>query len=151
MIISGSLDHTVRLWDGDSRIQLSRLEGHEGGVRSVALGKLSGQSVIISGSSDHTVRVWDNVSGTQLHCLEGHEAGVRSVVQGELSGRSVIISGSSDRTVRVWDSIRGTLLQTICFGSALYSVVLGKNGELGVGTSRGLLMLKLTPAIFDNK
>jgi WD40 repeat protein len=107
--------------------------------------------VIVSGSDDRTVRMRDAASGALMHTLEGHEDWVRSVALGELSGQSVIVSGSSDRTVRVWDAASGALLQTICFGSAVYSVVLGKKGEVGVGTSRGVLMLKLTPAIFDNK
>jgi WD40 repeat protein len=61
VIVSGSWDKTVRVWDRLSGECLQILNGHGSWVSSVAL---SGD-VIVSGSDDNTVRVWDSTSGTE--------------------------------------------------------------------------------------
>ena len=62
LIVSGSDDKTVRVWNAVSgKCVLGPLQGHTGVVRSVSFsgdGKL-----IVSGSGDGTVRVWNAVSG----------------------------------------------------------------------------------------
>ncbi|KAJ7613251.1 hypothetical protein DFH06DRAFT_1015013, partial [Mycena polygramma] len=58
LIISGSWDRTIRIWDAESGEQLGDpLEGHAHRVSSVAFspdGKW-----IVSGSHDETIRIWD--------------------------------------------------------------------------------------------
>ena len=53
LIISGSLDKTIKIWDINSGECLKTLEGHIGCVRSV-FGK---DNLIISGSDDKTIRI----------------------------------------------------------------------------------------------
>ncbi len=57
MIVSGSLDKTVRVWDMATGKQLSVLNGHSHYVTSVAFSPNG--NMIASGSVDNTVRVWD--------------------------------------------------------------------------------------------
>lgn len=77
---------------------------HDGSVRSVSLGKISGQTVALSGSNDRTVRLWDLSSGVQRgRPLTGHAGAVLSVALGEVQGQPIAISGSNDGTIRVWD------------------------------------------------
>jgi WD40 repeat protein len=84
------------------------LDGHEGGVSSVAVGEVDGRAVIISGSDDRTVRVWDLATGkARGEPPRGHAVWVCSVAVGEVDGRAVIVSGSADRAVRVWDLATG--------------------------------------------
>jgi WD40 repeat protein len=57
LVVSGSVDRTVRLWDYATGAVHCELEGHSAPVRVVAFspdGKL-----VASGSSDQTVRLWD--------------------------------------------------------------------------------------------
>ena len=51
-----SEDNTVRVWDVSSGREVARLEGHGGGVMSVAWSADSTR--IASGGDDNTVRVW---------------------------------------------------------------------------------------------
>ena len=64
MVISGSDDGTVRVWDLATGAPVGDpFTGHSGGVRAVAAAELDGRPVVISGSSDQTVRVWDLATG----------------------------------------------------------------------------------------
>jgi WD40 repeat protein len=116
VIVSGSFDWTVRVWDMETLEALgSALEGHQNEVSAVALGQRQGRPVIVSGSRDRTVRVWDMETLEALGgALEGHQDEVTAVALGQRQGRPVIVSGSRDRTVRVWD------METLeAFGGAL--------------------------------
>ena len=56
-IVSGSWDHTLRLWDSQSSRPLGApLEGHEDSVLSVAFSPDGTR--IVSGSGDNTLRLW---------------------------------------------------------------------------------------------
>jgi WD40 repeat protein len=76
-IVSGSNDHTVRVWNAVTFEHLAQLDGHENWVSSVAFSPDSKH--IVSGSYDRTVRVWNTVTFEQLAQLDGHEGYVNSV------------------------------------------------------------------------
>ncbi len=102
LIVSGSRDKTVRVWDitgAERRV----LEGHLSPVSAVAFspdGRL-----IVSGARDSTVRVWDAATGAERRVLEAFlrwDDPVAFSPDGQL-----IVSGSSDGTARVWDAATG--------------------------------------------
>jgi WD40 repeat protein len=103
VIVPGSDDGTVRIWDGAGAPVGDPLTGHTPSVRAVAVGQLDGRGVIVSGNSDGTVRIWDGAGAPVGDPLTGHTPSVRAVAVGQLDGRDVIVSGSSDETVRIWD------------------------------------------------
>lgn len=88
---------------------LQNLQGHQGGVYSVAL-SLDGTRAV-SGSDDNTLKVWDLESGECLLTLEGHTGAVQSVALSPDCSRAV--SGSNDDTLKVWDLKSGKCLQTL--------------------------------------
>ncbi|KAJ7077600.1 WD40-repeat-containing domain protein [Mycena epipterygia] len=96
--ISGSHDHTVRIWEVSTGQQLHLLVGHTDTVLSVGFSRNGLRA--ISGSSDQTVRIWDVETGQQLHQLVGHDSSVRSV---GLSRDGLHVISSSDKTVRIWE------------------------------------------------
>lgn len=113
LIISGSLDDTVRVWNWQTGQALYRLSAHDRGVNCIAVG--SGGQVLASCSDDATIKVWNLSDRTLLHLLKGHLRDVTSVaigVQGFL-----LASGSEDRTIRLWTLDRGNLVKTLV-GSA---------------------------------
>lgn len=104
------------------------LEGHEGGVTSIAFSPDGTR--LASGSWDKTVRIWRTDIGLCEQVLEGHTRGVMRVAFSP-SGTQ-IVSGSMDGTVRIWRIDEGGLYK--CekvledFGSTVVSVDLSSDG-----------------------
>ncbi|KAF8509646.1 quinon protein alcohol dehydrogenase-like superfamily [Hysterangium stoloniferum] len=106
VIVSGSDDRTLRLWDPATGNSVhGPLEGHTGGVSCVTISPDG--KVIVSGSDDRTLRLWDSATGRSVHGpLEGHTCRVKCVAISP-DGK-VIVSGSDDRTLRLWDPAKGS-------------------------------------------
>ena len=67
MIVSGSDDMTVRVWDLATGAPIGRpITGHTSEVCSVATAQPDGGPVIVSGGGDRTVRVWDLATGAPI-------------------------------------------------------------------------------------
>ena len=67
IVVSGSDDGTVRVWDAATGTPVGDpLTGHTGPVNAVAVGELDGRTIVVSGSDDGTVRVWDAATGTAI-------------------------------------------------------------------------------------
>jgi WD40 repeat protein len=111
VVVSGSSDTTVRVWDLATGAPVGEpYAGHVGAVRSVAIGELEGQPLVVSGGDDG-VRVWDLATGAPVgDPFAGQTGSVNSVAIGGLKGRPVAVSGSSDGTVRAWYLATGTML-----------------------------------------
>jgi WD40 repeat protein/V8-like Glu-specific endopeptidase len=103
VVVSGSDDETVRIWDGAGAPVCDPLTGHTSSVFAVAVGRLDGRDVVVSGSYDETVRIWDGAGAPVGAPLTGHTSPVRAVAVGRLDGHDVVVSGSNDHTVRIWD------------------------------------------------
>jgi WD40 repeat protein/transcriptional regulator with XRE-family HTH domain len=109
LLVSGSEDQTLRLWDTSTGQCLNILGGHTSLVRSVAFspdGRL-----LVSGSEDQTLRLWDSSTGQCLHILHGHTHWIRAVAFSPDGG--VIASGSDDQTIRLWDAATGRCLKVL--------------------------------------
>lgn len=65
LIVSGSTENVLRMWDPRSGEQIVKLKGHSDNVKALALSVDGSQ--IISGSSDGTIKLW-NVG--QQKCIE---------------------------------------------------------------------------------
>ena len=98
MVISGSIDRTVRVWDLATGAPIGDpFTGHNGAVDAVAVAELDGRPVVISGGDDETVRVWDLATGAPIgDPFTGHNGAVDAVAVAELDGRPVVISGGDD-------------------------------------------------------
>ncbi|KAK4235981.1 WD40-repeat-containing domain protein, partial [Achaetomium macrosporum] len=132
LIVSGSNDNTVRVWDAATGAARRVLEGHTSPVLAVAVSP-NGQ-LIVSGSGDNTVRVWDAATGASRCVLRGHSSSVRGVAV-LLDGR-LIVSGSIDKTVRVWDIVTGAIRHMLEGHTDLVlAVAVSPNGQLIVSGS----------------
>jgi F-box/WD-40 domain protein MET30 len=95
IIISGSLDNTIKIWSMTSGQCLRTLFGHVEGVWALAYDRLR----IVSGSHDNSVKLWDMESGRCIHTLEGHRGPVTAVALSDMK----VISASDDGDIRIWD------------------------------------------------
>lgn len=95
IIISSSLDNTIKIWDSKTGKCLRTLFGHVQGIWGLDYDKLR----IVSGSHDRTLRVWDTESGRCLYTLEGHNGPVTSVALSDTK----IVSTADDGEIKIWD------------------------------------------------
>jgi WD40 repeat protein len=102
-IVSGSRDHTIRVWDTTTGAQRHVISGHSAPVFRVAFS--SNGEWIVSASWDHTVRVWDAATGAHHRTMEGHADEVYAAAFS--ADGQFIVSGSDDQTVRLWDATTG--------------------------------------------
>ena len=111
--ISGSDDHTLKLWEVAGGRCLRTFEGHRSVVYSVCLsadGRLA-----LSGSLDETLKLWEVATGRCLRTFEGH--GGPAAAQGSVNSVSLsadrrhALSGSYDKTIRLWDVASGRCLR----------------------------------------
>ena len=109
MVASGSSDHTIKLWDAKTGLELQTLKGHLDKVWSVAFSHDS--QMVASGSSDHNIKLWDAKTGLELQTLKGHLNRVWSVAFSHNS--QIVASGSADHTIKLWDAKTGLELQTL--------------------------------------
>jgi WD40 repeat protein len=109
MLASGSYDHTVKLWDVETGLELRTLAGHRAEVRAVAFSP-DGRT-LASASNDKTVILWDVATGQARMTLTGHTDSVWSVAFSP-DGR-LIATCSTDHTLRLWDAETGQALKTL--------------------------------------
>ena len=116
MLVSGSEDNTIKLWDLDTGECLASLAGHEAGVKSVAIAP-DGQ-LLISGSADHTIKLWqlpDNqnepICPDPIYTLTGHSDWVKCLAI--TPDGQILASGSQDKTIKLWQLDTGELKSTL--------------------------------------
>ncbi|KAK9465823.1 quinon protein alcohol dehydrogenase-like superfamily [Lipomyces arxii] len=95
VLITGSYDTTVRVWDIETGKLLRILTGHVRGVRAL----MFDDSKLVTGSMDRTIRIWNYKTGECVSTLRGHTDGVLSLH----FDSTLLASGSADNTIRVWN------------------------------------------------
>jgi len=99
VVVSGSWDGTVRLWDARSGASVGILRGHSGPVHCVAFSPDG--AWLASGSDDSTVKRWDIKGTRRITTFKGHSGAVGGLCVSP-DGRR-IASASVDGTVKLWD------------------------------------------------
>jgi WD40 repeat protein len=126
LIVSGSYDRTVAVWDLETGARIRQLAGHRDPVSSVAVAP-DGRR-IASASYDRTVVVWDLESDAHIHRLFGHKDSVSSVAVTPDGHR--IVSGSKDETIAVWDLETGACIRQLTgHEKGVISVAVGRDGR----------------------
>lgn len=103
-LVTGGQDKTVRIWDLQTKSQVSVLQGHTSNIKGVAVSASS--KYILSGSLDKTVKLWDFHTKTLEFNFKGHQNSVFCVCFAD--NELLAASGSQDRSIIVWDLIEKT-------------------------------------------
>lgn len=99
-LVSGSRDHSVRVWDIQRRTPITSLSGHSEEVFA-AIFSPDGKR-IVSGGRDRVIRIWDAEQFVEITKLRGHTPFVYCLAFSP-DGQS-LASGGGDGTVRLWDT-----------------------------------------------
>jgi guanine nucleotide-binding protein subunit beta-2-like 1 protein len=141
--LSGSWDHTLRLWDINTGECTRRFVGHNKDVLSVAFSADNRQ--VVSGSRDNTIKLW-NVLGECKYSIQDedcHDRWVSCVRFSPNSQNPIIVSAGWDNMVKVWN-LSNCKLRTNHIGHTGYlnTVTVSPDGSLcASGGKDGIAML----------
>ncbi|KAL7789848.1 WD40 repeat-like protein [Trichoderma ceciliae] len=102
-LVSGSDDHTVKIWDAKTGKERQTLKGHSYSISSVAF-SADGRH-IASGSGDNTIKIWDAITGKERHTLKGH-SDIFDLIA--FSADSCYLASQSwGHTIKIWNITTG--------------------------------------------
>eukprot|EP01129_Flabellula_baltica_P005804 TRINITY_DN2127_c0_g1_i1.p1 TRINITY_DN2127_c0_g1~~TRINITY_DN2127_c0_g1_i1.p1 ORF type:complete len:2266 (+),score=515.97 TRINITY_DN2127_c0_g1_i1:47-6844(+) len=107
LIVSGSKDKSLRVWDSFNGNLIHTLKGH----RDWVSGCHFRGNRIVSSSFDFNIRLWNARTGNEISEMQGHQANV-NVVKFHPDG-ATFVSGSYDGDLKIWDSVSSTAITTL--------------------------------------
>lgn len=99
ILITGSRDTTIKLFEMPTVLEKKSLTGHKGWVRSLVVSPDG--KILVSASDDQTIKFWDLSTGRNFRTLKGHSGPVRGLAFSPDGKR--LASASWDRTVKLWE------------------------------------------------
>uniref|UniRef100_A0A8C3F1G1 U3 small nucleolar RNA-associated protein 15 homolog n=1 Tax=Chrysemys picta bellii TaxID=8478 RepID=A0A8C3F1G1_CHRPI len=102
LLVAGSEEGVVRLFDISGRAALRQFDGHTKAVHVVDF--LSDKYRIFSGADDYTSKLWDIPSATEIVSYSEHTDYVRCGCTSKLNTDLFVTGG---RYVKVWDILKG--------------------------------------------
>lgn len=108
LIVTGSEDRTVRVWDRKASHELRVLQ-HPVAVRAVACTpEKADANLVLSGGSDGKARLWDLERGGPSRELKGQHRGAITCAAFSPDGKWCL-TGGDDREIMLWDVVSGEL------------------------------------------
>lgn len=136
LLVSGSQDKSIRVWNVASGECIRVLTGHTEGVREIVIGA---DKRIYSACADGTIRVWSLATGELIAVLEGHSTAVFGLAL--TPNGKLLVSGSKDGTMRVWNLESLNCEKVLNYDKAWVNaiVVLPDSERVIVGTEDGFI------------
>jgi len=119
LVLSGSHDNTVKVWEVLTGRTLKTFRGHDSWVRSCAFSP--DKRTVVSAGHDHRATLWnitdyEEVRVLQGRILQGHQDAVLSASFNR-DGKS-IVTASRDRSAKTWDFVTGDEIRSFEEGHA---------------------------------
>ncbi|XP_015269075.1 PREDICTED: U3 small nucleolar RNA-associated protein 15 homolog [Gekko japonicus] len=127
LLVAGSEEGSIRLFDIGGRAALRQFEGHTKAVHVASF--LSDKYRIVSGADDYTSKVWDVSSASEIIAYREHTDYVRCGCASKLNA-DLFVTGSYDHTVKVFDTRTEKSVMTIEHGHPVESLNLFPSGGL---------------------
>ncbi|KAL6072641.1 snoRNA-binding rRNA-processing protein [Balamuthia mandrillaris] len=96
-LLTGSSDHTAKVWSTTDHSLLHTLKGHSYAVWSVKV--IQDRGRLVTASYDSTIKLWNAASGECESTLQGHTSAIWATDYHD----TLLASGSTDATIRLWD------------------------------------------------
>ena len=126
ILISGSSDKTIKLWNLNNGEVIRTLAGHSGSVISLAIAP-DGQT-LFSGSIDETIKLWNLNNGEIINTFTGHQGAVGSLAVSP-DGQT-LFSGSWDETIKLWNLSTGQIERVMeGHSGAVNSLAISPDGQ----------------------
>ncbi|CAD5944935.1 hypothetical protein [Planktothrix agardhii] len=157
ILVSGSDDKTITIWDLSTGQELRTLTGHSESVNSVAISPdgqilvssshtvVSVRTVVNYNSESHTavmgnvyntinkIKIWQLSTGQELRTLEGDASVLSLAISPD---GQILVSGSADNTIKIWQLSTGEELRTLTGHSeSVNSVAISPDGQILVSGS----------------
>ncbi|ACK71013.1 WD-40 repeat protein [Gloeothece citriformis PCC 7424] len=137
IILSGSWDQTLKVWELSRGNLLSTLNAHSQGILAVVWTGYQGSNyTFASGSFDQTIKLWSlsernndyfNIELTEM--LTAHTGSVHALASAP--NYQLLVSGSYDQTLKQWDIETGEMIASSLDSlGAIYAVALDPQGQL---------------------
>ncbi|XP_065600936.1 sterol regulatory element-binding protein cleavage-activating protein [Cyrtonyx montezumae] len=118
-LVTGSQDHTLRVFRLEDSCCLFTLQGHSGAITAVYIDQTM---VLASGGQDGAICLWDVLTGSKVSHVYAHRGDVTSLT----CTAACVISSGLDDVISIWDRSSGV---------RLYSI----QQEMGCGASLGVI------------
>nr|CCA20016.1 p21activated protein kinaseinteracting protein putat [Albugo laibachii Nc14] len=102
ILLSGSSDETIKIYDADKRIEVGTLMEQSGSITCLEFFQ---HTHLLSASTDKTVCIWRVSDWNCLHVLGGHKEEI-SAIAIHPSGK-LAFSVARDQTLRMWNLVNG--------------------------------------------
>lgn len=118
ILVSGSADQTIRLWNLTTGQLLHRFCGHGAAVNTIAISPNGCR--FVSGSLDRTLLAWNLNTCTMTDRFFSHSGSPYSHRHGPINGVAyspdgrIIASCSANPTIKLWNQRNGELLYRLC-------------------------------------
>lgn len=110
VIVSGSTENILRVWDPRTSVRNMKLRGHTENVRALVVSPDGNQ--VVSGSSDGTIKIWNLGQQRCVQTIHVHKEGVWTLLMSE--NFQYIISGSRDRNIIITELRNPTNSIIVC-------------------------------------
>jgi WD40 repeat protein len=117
LVVTGSRDQTVKVWNAKTQTLIHTLEGHKNTVFTVAIAG----NIVVSSSLDDTVKMWNADTGALIQTLKVKR--ISSTTSLAFDGTRIVIGGP-DNNIQVWSDVQATVY-------AMLATTKQKNNEYG--------------------
>jgi len=135
-IVTGSFDHTIRIWDMKTAKLINKIAAHSDPVSAVGFNPQDG-TLIVSGSYDGLCRIWDTDRGNCLKTIYDSTSPTVhpvSFVNFSPNGKFIVAS-TLDSKLRLWNYKTGKVVKSYgshvntkfcCFSSFCVTIPMGQ-------------------------
>ncbi|XP_018321983.1 sterol regulatory element-binding protein cleavage-activating protein [Agrilus planipennis] len=135
-VVTGSQDHTLKVFRLDNGSALYTLHGHYGPITSLFIDRVC-PATSGSGSQDGTLCVWDLLTGACMYSNKAHDGAITSLTY----SASYVISLGMDERLCIWERFQGHLLNTINVSNSFPTKVMMLTPHLVLTTRQGGLVV----------